>query len=107
MSGGALFDHTYPTFDELGGIWRDAELDALVADLLTGAEFSVRGYGGLLQSLDFWVSGDVEEPTYRDAVARFKAKWLGRTPRSRVAFYEGKLQEACDRYKRELGVAGK
>ena len=104
MSGGALFDYSYPSFEELEGVWRDAELDALVSDLLFGGEFSVRGYGGLLQTLDFWASGDVCEERYRESVRAFKAKWFGRTPEERAQFYAGKLQEDCERYKLELGV---
>ena len=105
MSGGHFGWNHMP--DDLDGEWRDEEINELYRDLFCGGDFSVRGYGGLFQSLDFWLSGDIEESGYRDAVARFKAKWLGRTPKNRVAFYENRLQEACDRYKRELGVAGK
>lgn len=62
------------------------------------------GYGGLAQSLDFWLSDDTGEEHYRDAVARFKAKWMRRTPRNRVEFYEGKIQAYADKCKVELGL---
>lgn len=104
MSGGSLFNYTYPSFECADGKWRDAELNELYHDLFIGGEFSVRGHGGLTQSLDFWVSGDICEDRYREKVMAFKAKWFRRTPKNRIEYYEGKMQEACDRYKMELGL---
>lgn len=97
MSGGALFDYTYPRFDEADGRWCDEEMNELYRDLFVGGEFAVRDYGGLAQSLDFWLSGDTGEEHYRDALARFKAKWMGRTPRDRVAFYQAKIRDYAER----------
>ena len=97
MSGGALFDYTYPRFDEADGRWCDEEMDELYRDLFVGGEFAVRGYGGLIQSLDFFVSGDIGEESYRDAVRRFKDKWFRRTPRDRVAFYQAKIRDYAER----------
>ena len=105
MSGGELFDYRYPNFDEADGKWADEEINELYHDLFCGGDFSVRGYGGLAQSLDFWISGDTCEEDYREAAARFKKKWFHRTPKQRVEFYQNKLQVDCDRYKRELGDA--
>lgn len=105
MSGGELFDYRCPDLDEADGKWRDEELNELYHDLCCGGKFSVRGYGGLCKSLDLWLSGDIEEDGYREAVARFKAKWMHRTPRNRVEFYQRKLQEYADRLKREMGEA--
>ncbi len=48
--------------------------------------------------------GDTGEEHYRDAVARFKAKWMHRTPRNRVEFYEKKIQAYADKCKVELGI---
>lgn len=102
MSGGYFgWNHSW---DDVEGRWQDEELDELYRDLFCGEDFSVRGYGGLFQSLDFYLSGDTDESDYRDAVQRFKEKWFHRTPRNRVEFYENKLQATCDRYKRELGL---
>lgn len=103
MSGGALFDYSYPDFSEAKGKWHDEELNELYDDLFCNGRFSVRGYGGLAQSLDFYLSGDTDEEDYREAVARFKSKWMHRTPRNRVEFYQGKLQDYADRLKREMG----
>lgn len=103
MSGGRLFDYSYPNFEEARGKWQDEELNELYDDLFCNGRFSVRDYGGLAQSLDFWLSGDTDEADYREAVARFKAKWMHRTPRNRVEFYQAKLQDYADRLKREMG----
>lgn len=107
MSGGELFGYRWPDLwpdlSEADGKWRDEELNELYHDLFCGGKFSVRGYGGLAQSLDFWLSGDTEEEDYRDAASRFKAKWMHRTPRNRVEFYQRKLQEYADRLKKEMG----
>ena len=107
MSGGELFDYTYPDFQSAEGRWGDEEVNELYHDLFIGEEFSIRGYDGLMQSLDFWLSGDVCEETYREKLAAFKAKWLGRTPEDRLAFYQAKLQERCDQLKWELGACAK
>lgn len=102
MSGGRLFDYTWPNLEEADGKWQDEELNELYHDLFCGGDFAVRDYGGLCQSLDFYLSGDTDEESYREDLARFKAKWMHRTPKNRVEFYQGKLQEACERYKSEL-----
>jgi len=103
MSGGRLFDYSYPNFECADGRWHDEELNELYHDLFCGGDFSVRGYGGLAQSLDFYLSGDTDEEDYREAAARFKAKWMHRTPKNRVEFYQRKLQEYADKCKREMG----
>ena len=100
MSGGH-FGWSYAP-EDLDGEWRDEEINELYFDLFCGGEFSVRGYGGLFQSLDFWLSGDTDEESYREAVSQFKAKWMHRTPRNRVAFYQQKLQDYADKLKREM-----
>lgn len=105
MSGGALFDYRYPNLEEADGKWQDEELNELYHDLFCGAEFSVRGYGGLCQSLDFYVSDDIGEESYLKAVSAFKSKWFHRTPSNRVEFYQRKLQDYADRLKREMGEA--
>lgn len=104
MSGGALFDHTWPCLDEADGKWQDKEMDELYHDLFCGGEFSVRGYGGLSQSLDFWLSGDAGEEHYRKQLKAFKEKWFKRLPKSRVEFYEREIQRFADRCKVELGL---
>ena len=102
MSGGHFGYWAVP--DELDGAWMDEEVNYMFRDLFIGGEFSVRGYGGLMQSLDFALSGDIGEDGYREALGRFKAKWLRRTPKNRVKYYQDKLQECCDRLKGELAL---
>ena len=101
MSGGH-FDYGYHP-ENLGGTWCDEEINELYHDLFCGGEFAVRDYGGLFQSLDFYLSYDTSEEDYREAVKKFKAKWFHRTPKNRVEFYQGKLQDYCDQLKREMG----
>lgn len=103
MSGGHFNYASLPY--ELEGAWRDEEINELIEDLFFSGDFAARNYGGLLQSLDFWLSGDTSEEDYREEVARFKAKWMHRTPRNRVEFYQSKLQEYADRLKKEMGEA--
>ena len=103
MSGGALYDYRWPNLDEADGKWRDEELNELYHDLFVGGDFSPRDYGGLALSLDVWLSYDTSEEAYREDLRRFKAKWMHRTPRNRLEFYQGKLQEYADRLKDELG----
>lgn len=102
MSGGALFDYGTPSFEEVDGKWRDEELNALYRDLFITGELSPRDYGGLMLSLDFYLSCDTDEEDYRDAVDRFKSKWLKRTPRNRVEFYEERIREYGERMAREF-----
>lgn len=106
MSGGHFGYEQENTAIAFEGAWRDAEINALFYDLFVGPadldDSSVRG--GLANALDYWLAADWTEERYREAVARFKAKWLCRTPQQRVDFYTQKLQEVCDRYKAELKV---
>lgn len=104
MSGGALFDYTYPRFDYADGTWEDEELNELYHDLFVGEDFSVRGYGGLCQSLDFYVSDDIGEEAYRKKLTEFKRKWFHRTPKNRLEYYQGKLQEYADKLKEEMTI---
>lgn len=101
MSGGHFDYWSYPEY--MTGIWRDHEINELVDDLFCNGTFSVRGYGGLLQSLDFALSGDTDIEDYERKAASFKRKWMRRTPKTRVEYYQDKLQAYADRLKKELG----
>lgn len=102
MSGG-YFGYGIQS-DALDSEWRDEELNELFSDLFVNGEFSVRGYGGLFQALDFWLSCDIGEASYREKVRRFKDKWFRKTPRNRAEFYEKKIQSYADKCKVELGL---
>ena len=104
MSGGALFNYTYPNFELADGKWQDEELNELYHDLFCGGEFAVRDYGGLAQSLDFYLSDDIDREGYLEAVQRFKQKWMHRTPKNRTEYYQRKLQEYADKLKSELVI---
>ena len=102
MSGGRFDYWSLP--DNLSDCWQDEEVNELVQDLFCNDTFSVRGYGGLMQTLDFALSGDVEMQDYKKSVSEFKKKWFGKTPKNRVQFYADKLQSACDEYKKQLSM---
>lgn len=99
MSGGHF---GYYPFDDIASQWQDEEINELFHDLFVGGDFSVHGYGGLFQSLDFYLSCDIGEDGYKKKVQEFKNKWFRRTPKNRVEFYQGKIQEYADRCKDEL-----
>lgn len=104
MSGGMYSSYSLQCEDVE---WNDKELNELWQDLTANGEFSVRGYGGLLQSLDFYECGDTDEDDYREAVQKFKAKWFGRTQKNRVEFYKRKIQEYADKCKEEFAIQPK
>ena len=110
MSGG-YFDYVDSRVGyEIDGKWQDEDINELFHDLFCADLWGSRNgglaaaYGGLAAALDFWLSGDICEETYREYVAAFKKKWFNRTPEDRVEFYRNKLQEHCDKLKEEMGV---
>lgn len=65
MSGGS-YGYIYSKLkDECKGRMYDAEMEDLVSDLCK-----------VLHDLEWWQSCDTSEDTYRQTVARFKAKWF-------------------------------
>lgn len=104
MSGGHFNYIEYQIVEQLSGEWRDLEIDELFYDLFEAPLWGNRT-GGLMGALDHWLSGDVEEEAYRECVNTFKDKWFKRSNKYRVEFYAGKLQEQCDRMKKELSGA--
>lgn len=103
MSGGRF--NYWSLDEEIPRAFDDREMRELLEDLFVNGEFAVRDYGGLLQSLDFYLCSDLDEKDYRDKVARFKEKWFRRTPRNRIEFYQDELQKTCDKFKLELGLS--
>ena len=117
MSGGHF--NIYPTQvgDEYGGQWCDAELNELFCDLFGNGYERYRGpygngslrkmqfgrvwssdkySGGLAETLDLWLSCDIDEEDYREQVAAFKDKWFRRTPRNRVEFYTEEITDVIN-----------
>ena len=101
MSGGHYSSYDVDCHDV---DWHDRELNELWHDLTSGRDFSVRGYDGLMQSLDFCECSDIDFEDYTKAVQAFKRKWFNRTPRDRVDFYRTAIQEFANECKRELGL---
>lgn len=101
MSGGNYSSYRLDCHDV---DWHDRELNELWRDLTDGKDFSVRGYDGLLQSLDFYECSDTGIEDYQQAVQAFKRKWFHRTPRNRVEFYRAVIQRCADECKQELGL---
>lgn len=103
MSGGHFSYINERVSWEMEGKWEDEELNELFHDLFCADLWDYRD-GGLATALDFWLSGDIGEETYREYVAAFKKKWFNRTPKDRIEFYQNKLQEHCDKLKEEMSV---
>ena len=124
MSGGHFNLYGGNVADELCGEWRDEEINELFFDLFGGGWYGYRGQywtrdenmecevgprgGGLFEALDFWLSGDTTEESYRDDVRRFKLKWLSKkTPKNRVEFYQQRFEEyataLAEKLKEEIG----
>lgn len=101
MSGGTFGYVNERVAHEMKGRWEDEEINELFYDLFCAPLWGSRE-GGLATALDFWQACDVDEEDYREYVAKFKAKWFGRTPEDRAEFYAGKLQERCDELKAEI-----
>lgn len=102
MSGGHFDYYNYSVGERMDGQWHDEEINELFHDLFCADLWEYRG-GGLAGALDYWLSYDIDEETYREYVAKFKKKWFHRTPNNRVEFYQDKLQKYCDKLKEELG----
>lgn len=86
----------------LVGRMHDEELDAMMADLFAYGRDDTKDQAGPVIALSMWEASDWGEDEYREAVKRFKDKWFKRTPKNRVEFYQGKLQEYCDKLKAEM-----
>ena len=73
MSGGS-YDYTYyKVEEEYVGRMYDAELDALIKDLVP-----------VLKAVEWWQSGDTCEAAYREKVKAFKDKWLSGDTRQKL-----------------------
>lgn len=96
MSGGSYNYICYTIENELYKRMHDVELDDLIKDI---AE--------LTHDLEWWVSGDTCEETYRKSVDRFKKKWFCGNRKERL---KGYIDKEIERTKTELyqmlGVQG-
>lgn len=114
MSGGYFNYEEGKVRNTFNEVWEDAELNQLFCDLFgeniwedhsISTTFGVRNTidaGGLVEVLDFYLSGDIDEEDYRVQVKEFKNKWLRRSAKDTTDFYKEKLQEYCDKLKKDF-----
>lgn len=101
MSGGHFEYQDHYTAEMFEGQWQDEEINELFSDLFVSG-FGPRN-GGLVKSLDFAICSDTSMESYREDVKKFKDKWFNRTREDSLKFYQDKLQEHCDKLKKEMG----
>ena len=88
MSGGA-YNYLFHEIEETYvARMYDPELDMLMKDLCE-----------LLHDLEWWQSGDTQEDDYRDAVKKFKQKWLSGKLTDRLV---NVINVDIDKLKREI-----
>ena len=94
MSGGS-FDYMYCRFEDMyAGEMHDKELDELIPAL-----------AHVLYKLEWWQSGDIDEESYREAVAEFKKKWLSgydNDTNKRIERFKDNLTMSIDKLMEEL-----
>jgi len=88
MSGGSLDYVCYKIEDELVGRMEDAELDDLMKDIVT-----------LTHDLEWYLSNDTGEETYRASVNRFKNKWFKSDRETRLKSY---IDERIEKTRQDL-----
>lgn len=89
MSGGSMNYLFCQVHEEAVGMMGDAELDELMHDI-----------SNLLRDCEWWHSGDICEEDYRKSIARFKAKWLGKSA-NRSERLERLINERIDQVRKE------
>ena len=88
MSGGS-YNYSYARIeDTYCGRMYDAELDAMMTDLVD-----------VLHDLEWWQSGDYGEESYRKSAKKFKDKWFNRSRKDRLTEI---VEQKCDALKEEL-----
>lgn len=88
MSGGSCNYICYKIEEELCGRMQDAELNDLMKDI---AE--------LAHSLEWYLSCDTGEDTYKEKVSEFKKKWFGSDREDRL---KGYIDESLDKLRKDL-----
>lgn len=88
MSGGSYSYIYSQLFRECEGRMHDDEMEDLVADLYK-----------VLHDLEWWQSCDTSEDTYRETVAKFKAKWFKGDRSARLKSY---IDAEIERTRHEL-----
>jgi len=88
MSGGEYQYMYYKVEDIYCNRMHDAELNELIKDLVP-----------VLQSVEWWQSGDTEEKDYRDIVKEFKEKWF---KQDRDVRLKDIISDQCEQLKENL-----
>ena len=97
MSGGS-FDYMYYKIQETySGEMRDPELNEMLKDFCR-----------VLHDLEWWVSCDYGEDTYRQTVKEFKDKWFGKTEEERIEKAINQVSQQTEKYLRDVfGISKK
>lgn len=88
MSGGSLNYISFTIESVLCGKMEDIELNHLIQDI-----------ANLTHDLEWYLSGDTEESTYKESVHKFKHKWFKKSRNKRLREY---IDETLDNTKKEL-----
>jgi hypothetical protein len=102
MSGGHFDYMQYRVGEMFQNQFEDTEVNELFHDLfVTEDDYEGNLKYSLVDVLDMYLAGDWDEQTYKEALKEFKDKWLKRDGDDRKEYYQQKLQEYCDKLKKE------
>jgi hypothetical protein len=102
MSGGHFDYMQYRVGEMFQNQFEDTEVNELFHDLfVTEDDYEGNLKYSLVDVLDMYLAGDWDEQTYKEALKEFKDKWLKRDGDARKEYYQQKLQEYCDKLKKE------
>lgn len=88
MSGGSCNYICFKIEEELCGRMKDAELNDLMKDI-----------ADLAHALEWYLSADTSESTYREKVQEFKEKWFESNREERL---KGYIDESLDKLRKEM-----
>lgn len=90
MSGGS-FNYGYTNIEEYFGRMEDAQLNEMIRDLQK-----------VLHDVEWYVSSDICEGTYRETVKTFKKKWFKQSDADIKAFIEEQFEQKKNELLKEL-----
>ena len=90
MSGGS-FDYGYVNLEEYFGQMEDAQLNEMLRDLQK-----------VLHDVEWYVSCDICEETYRETVTKFKKKWFHPSDEDIKAHIEEQFEQKKNELLKEL-----
>lgn len=96
MSGGSFNYMCYKVKETYSGEMRDPELDEMLKD-----------FCNVLHDLEWWVSCDYGEDTYRKTVKEFKDKWFGKTEEERIEKAINQASQQTEKYLRDIFAISK